>query len=286
MAQTKATPQIFNHDRRALRRARAVRRFFTGKGEGFLLKQVGVMAAEKLMDVNRRFETGVVIGLPAFKDQFLDQLPLAKHPKKLISYDHWPQTLPEGCDLILSGLVLQSRNDIPALIMAARRALKPDGLFLASIVGGESLLGLRRACFGADQDRFGGAIPRVAPMINLQQAGGLLAVAGLAQPVIDRDVIKTSYRCLHRLADDLRDIGETNCLAAAGQTLAGKRFSGRDFLSRIEAHYADRNETGAMISDFEILWMTGWAPHESQQKPLRPGSAKIPLSEALKKIRD
>lgn len=274
------TTQIFNHDLRALRRARAICRYQTGKNEAFLARRAGEMAADRVLDVNRQFERAALIGLPAFVAGFLENLPEDKTPLQSDHFDDWPDGLKEGYDLVLSGLVLQSRNDVPQLITSARKALRPDGFFLSVFLGGESLLELRRACFAFDQAHFGGVLPRIAPMIALQQAGGLLSMAGLAQPVIDRDLVNVNYGSLRTLAGDLRDIGESNCLTAARWT-----YGGRDFLDQLEASYLDRTQANKFRVLFDLIWMSGWAPHPSQQKPLKPGSAKTRLSDALKTIR-
>lgn len=281
MAQPDTAAQIFNHELRAKRRDRALRRFARGKADGFLLRQAAQIAAEKLMDVNRDFGRVALIGFPLFGEVLKNMLPPEKLGDKIDEFSDWPDALGQEYDLILSGLVLQSRNDIPQLMIHARQALRPDGLFLSVLLGGESLLGLRRACFAADQARFGGILPRIAPMIDLQQAGGLLSMAGLAQPVVDRDRIKTNYRSLKTLVDDLRDIGETNALMTTKH-----KYFGNGFLRYLETQYTEKTEDGKFKSDFELIWMTGWAPHESQQKPLKPGSAKMGLNEALRNIRN
>ncbi len=279
MAQNLPQAQIFNHDLRAIRRERAARRYQSGNG-AFLLKMAGELAAEKLDDVNRHFQRAVIIGLPAFEAALIEALPLDRKPAAIMSFQDWPDVWPENVDLVVSGLVIQSRNDIPELIKSARAALVPDGFFIASILGGETLLELRRACFAADHNQRGGAIPRVAPMIDLQQAAGLLNHAGFAQPVTDRDKLNMSYGSLKTLAEDLRDIGETNSLLAFNLN-----FSGRDYPGELEANYSNRTENGKYAVRLDIIWMSGWVPHASQQKPLKPGSAKMKLSDALKKTR-
>lgn len=281
MTQKGQTTQIFNHDLRALRRARAIKRYRSGKGEAYLAARSGEIAAEKLTDINRRFKRAVILGLPSFSERVLDALPADKRPEELEIFDHWPDQLPQECDLLISGLILQSRNDVPELMIAARKALRPDGFFLSVFLGGESLLGLRRACFGRDQALQDGVVPRVAPMMDLQQAAALLSLAGLAQPVIDRDRALVSYGSIQTMVEDLRDLGETNCLLAARS-----HYAGRGFLKELDAHYLERTDTGKIISPYELIWMSGWVPHDSQQKPLKPGSAKMKLSDALKDIRD
>lgn len=280
MAQNRHPAQIFNHDLRAIRRERATRRYQAGHA-AFILKLTGEIAAEKIIDVNRRFQRAVIIGLPAFEVAFMDSLPGDRKPATIVSYRDWPDVWPENIDLVVSGLVLQSRNDIPELIKSARLALVPDGLFIASILGGETLLGLRRACFAVDQKQRGGAIPRVSPMIDLRQSANLLSHAAFAQPVTDRDKLNMNYKSLKALVEDLRDIGETNCLLAFNL-----KFSGRAFLSELESCYAERSENGKLSVRLDIIWMSGWVPHASQQKPLKPGSAKMRLSDALKDIQN
>jgi len=249
--------------------------------EAFLLKRAGRDAAEKITDINRRFEKVAVIGLPGFVETFLQNLPDNKMPAEIIRFDDWPDSLPSGQNLIISGLTLQSLNHVPAAVMSACAALESDGLFLASFLGGESLLDLRRACFGADQEKFGGITSRVAPMIDIQQAAALMGAAGLAQPVIDRDRCEVGYKKLQTLVSDLRDIGETNALIDQDF-----KFPGRDFLKRLTAHYQGAEDEKKYQCIFEIIWMTGWSPHDSQQKPLKPGEGKTRLVDALKKIKN
>ena len=276
MREKPQTPQMFNPALRRVRRERAARR----KGNGFLLRRCGEDAADRLIDINRQFEQAVIIGLPIFVESVVNGLPPEKRPKKITVYNDWPKTgfNEIGADLVISGLVLQSLNEVPWAIKSARESLVPDGLFLSCFLGGESLLGLRRACFGVDQDKYGGIIPRIAPMIDVQQAAGLLQ--DFALPVIDRDACRVKYKALKTLVEDLRDIGETNSLLAYTP-----QFEGRKFLEAISKNYTERNLEGKYEVLFDIIWMTGWVPHKSQQKPLKPGSAKTKLSDALKNIR-
>ncbi|NNE57390.1 MAG: SAM-dependent methyltransferase [Hellea sp.] len=271
--------QIFNPARRQAKRERAMRR----GAESFLLRRAALDASERLLDVNRQFEAALFMGLPDFTDALQQALPAQKKPRQLIITDDWPlgDEMPGDLDLIVSGLALQSLDDVQGALKTARQALRPDGLFICSFLGGESLLGLRRACFGADQARYGGIMPRLSPMIDFRQAAGLLQSSGFAQPVVDMDSFIVNYASLKTLVQDLRDIGETNSLAAHEP-----RFEGKDFIARLSDAYTDRSENGKFLAKFEIVWMTGWAPHQSQQQPLKPGSAKMKLSDALKKIRD
>ncbi len=272
MKQQSGTPQIFNQRLRRLRRERAARR-----GKSFLLSRCAEDAGERLLSINRDFEHVIIIGLPGFSEVLQSALPPQKFTGKVINYNDWPEDFEtDKADLILSGLVLQSLNDLRGAMGAARRALRPDGLFLSVLLGGESLLNLRRACLAADQALSGGAVPRVAPMLDLKQAAGLLGSVGFALPVTDRDACRVNYKALSTLFDDLRDIGETNVLTAYEPAYAGSAFK-------------DELESFLGGSPFEItfdlIWMTGWSPHESQPKPLKPGSAKQGLNQALKAIR-
>lgn len=279
MSPSEPKAQIFNMELRALRRARAKKRVDNGKGDGFLLKFCGEIAAEKILDINREFKRAVIIGLPVFRRAFLAGLSAEKTPTEVIEFDDWPEQMPDDCHFVISGLVLQSLNDVPEAIIAASRALRPDGLFLAAILGGESLLFLRRACFAVDQSRMGGIVPRIAPMIDLQQAAGLLGLGGLALPVTDKDIFTVHYKSLETLVRDLRDIGEANCL-----TSLSEQYLGRTYLRELAENYQQRDVDGRFLCPYEILWMTGWKPHVSQQKSLKPGSAKMHLSDALKNL--
>ena len=280
-------PQIFNPALREIRRDRAKRRAkrqgLRGTSGSFLLGRCGRDAAERINDINRRFDRAIIIGLPPFVESFQQNLQPEKQPLNVTCFDDWPEGLAkEGQpDLIISGLVLQSRNDIQELIGRAQKALMPDGLFISALLGGESLLNLRRACFAVDQNRYGGIVPRVAPMIDISQMAGLLGAAGFALPVIDRDPCRVSYQNLGTLFEDLRDIGETSHLMSYTP-----RYEGKNFSAQLSGQY--REITGAEKFEelFDIIWATGWKPHDSQQKPLKPGSAKTRLSDALKTIRN
>ena len=191
------------------------------------------------------------------------------------------EALPFGegtLDLVVSGLALQWVNDLPGTLVQIRRALKPDGLFLAAMLGGESLRELRQSFLDAEAEITGGASPRVAPMIELRDMGALLQRAGFALPVSDNDPLTVRYSDPLRLASDLRDMGWANALHARARTPLR-----RDVLARAMALYRERasDGDGKVRARFDIVYASGWAPHESQQKPLRPGSAKMRLADAL-----
>ncbi len=184
-------------------------------------------------------------------------------------------------DLVASALSLHWVNDLPGALLQVRRALRPDGLFLAAMLGGETLAGLRAALVQADGETSGGAGPRVSPFADLRDAGGLLQRAGFALPVVDSDLIEVTYPHALALMQELRGMGESSALAAGR-----KAFSRRDSLLRAAEIYAERfaGPDGRVAATFQVIYLTGWAPHASQQKPLRPGSAAARLAEALDSV--
>ena len=181
-------------------------------------------------------------------------------------------------DLVVSALALQFVNDLPGTLIQIRRALKPDGLLLAALIGGDSLAELREAFAQAESEVEGGASPRVAPFADLRELGALLQRAGLALPVVDSDRLTVRYRSVFDLMRDLRRMGATNVLHERRRTPLR-----RATLQRLAEIYAQRfaDADGRLRATFEIAWLSGWAPHESQQKPLKPGSAVQRLADAL-----
>ena len=182
-------------------------------------------------------------------------------------------------DLAISLLGLQFINDLPGFMVQIRQALKPDGLFLAAMIGGQTLHELRTALNEAEAEISGGASPHVAPFADIRDMGGLLQRAGFALPVTDIDSITVRYDDMFALIRDLRGMGATNNLVSRSKTPLKKAV----FL-RAAQIYAQRfsDVDGRVRATFEIIWLSGWVPDASQQKPLRPGSAKMRLAEALK----
>jgi len=181
-------------------------------------------------------------------------------------------------DLAVSLLALQGVNDLPGALVQIKRALRPDGLFMGCLLGGRSLQELRQALLEAESETMGGVSPRVAPFADLRDLGGLLQRAGFALPVIDSEIVTVRYRDAFGLLRDLRAMGWANNLIARRRTPLR-----REALLRAAAVYAERfaDADGRLPATFEFVWLSGWAPHESQQKPLRPGSAKARLADAL-----
>ena len=187
---------------------------------------------------------------------------------------------PASIDLVVSALALQFVNDLPGVMAQVRRALKPDGLFLAAIIGGDTLTELRQSFAAAEAEVEGGVSPRVAPFADLRDLGSLLQRAGFALPVTDVDRIVVRYDNAFVLMQDLRRMGATNVLNERRRAP-----SRRATFVRMAQIYAERfaDADGRIRATFDIVWLSGWAPHESQQKPLKPGSAKMSLADAVKK---
>lgn len=181
-------------------------------------------------------------------------------------------------DLITSTLSLHWVNDLPGALLQIRRALRPDGLFLAAILGGDTLIELRRAFLDAEAEITGGTSPHTSPVADVADAGSLLQRAGFALPVVDTDTLTVTYPDMFALMRDLRGMGETNAVAARS-----RNFLRRDTLFAAAARYQElyADSDGRIPATFQIIWMTGWAPHETQQQPLRPGSGATRLADAL-----
>ena len=191
------------------------------------------------------------------------------------------EALPFGVaslDLVVSSLALHWVNDLPGTLIQIRRALKPDGLFMAAIFGGQTLNELRQCLIEAESELRGGAGLRIAPFADAYDVAGLLQRAGFALPVADVDRVTVRYDHPLKLIHDLRRMGETNALADR----QGKPLT-RAVLARAMGLYQDRfsDPDGRVRATFDILTMTGWAPHPDQQQPLKPGSAKMRLADAL-----
>jgi SAM-dependent methyltransferase len=281
------TPQIFDRALVLTRRLRAER---VGARPSVLMARAADDLADRLSATLRRFECAVDIGSEG--PEALAALKAAASVGDALRFDRVagagvdavadPEMLPLGAasvDLIVSLLSLQTLNDLPGALVQIRRALRPDGLFLAALIGGRSLHELREAFMQAELEIEGGVSPRVAPFADVRDMGGLLQRAGFALPVTDVDSFSVRYSSAAGLLHDLRALGATNPLAARRRTPL-KRAT----LSRALALYDQRfrDADGRIPATVEIVWVSGWAPHDSQQKPLKPGSAKARLADALR----
>jgi NADH dehydrogenase [ubiquinone] 1 alpha subcomplex assembly factor 5 len=181
-------------------------------------------------------------------------------------------------DLVVSGLALHRVNDLPGALVQIRRVLKPDGLFMAALLGARSLIELREALLAAEAETHGGASPRISPFADVRDYGALLQRTGFALPVADADLLTLSYASPREVMREIRALGGGNVLLSRRKVPLT-----RTILSRAEDIYRERHATpdGKVKASFEIVYLSGWAPHEGQQKPLRPGSARSSLAEAL-----
>jgi SAM-dependent methyltransferase len=281
-------PQIFD---RSLLRARQQRARAAGPAT-FLLDRVAGDLAERLSAVRRHFAIAVDIGTPT--DAVRQALAAsgkvttiigaefaAARERSFLDVRADEETLPfadGSLDLVTSALALQFVNDLPGVLIQIRRALKPDGLFLAALVGGQSLAELREAIAAAESEVEGGVSPRVAPFADVREMGALLQRAGFALPVVDNERLVVRYDSAFALIHDLRRMGATNSLHERRR----KPIRRATFLRLAEIYgqrFADAD--GRLRASFEIVWLSGWAPHENQQKPLKPGSAARRLADAL-----
>jgi len=287
------TPLIFD---RALARLRLDRALRAGPAD-FLLARATEDLLDRLSGVSRDFADALDLGTPgphlaaALARPGRRVTRLAPSRKALgagdflgvVGDEELAPFGPERFDLIVSALSLQYVNDLPGALALARRALKPDGLMLAALIGGQSLVETRAAFAQAEEEIVGGASPRVAPFADVRDLGALLQRAGFALPVTDTEVVTVRYRDPFRLFADLRAMGATNAL-----TQRARKPLSRAVLTHAAQIYANRfsDADGRVRATFEILWLSGWAPHESQQKPLKPGSAKMRLEDALRAARE
>jgi SAM-dependent methyltransferase len=287
-------PTLAPFDRRRLRRHRD-RAAADLAAHDFLFQDVAGRLAERLADFSRRFERALDLGCHG--GELGDALRATGKIDRLVQCDLSPAMVrlamradapvlvadeealpfaPERFDLVTSNLALHWVNDLPGSLLQIRHSLKPDGLFLAALFGAGTLVELRDALAEAESETEGGARPHVAPLPELRDAAGLLQRAGFALPVADHEFIRVTYADPFRLLADLRGMGETSVLVSGG-TLT------RRSLARAAEIYAERHagEDGRIPASFRILFLAGWAPHESQQKALRPGSATSRIADAL-----
>jgi SAM-dependent methyltransferase len=290
----KGAPQIFD---RRLVRARRDRIASSGAASGadFLLARVADDFVERLGIVRREFPLaasfGAYNGLLARRlrtvpsiGEIIDVEPslgcLAQSTGlKVVAEDDALPFAAQSLDLAVSGLSLHLVNDLPGALVQINRTLKPDGLLLAALLGGETLKELREAWLLAEADLFGGASPRVAPFADVRELGGLLQRAGFALPVADSDSVRVTYSSPLALMQEIKAMGASNMLTERSRIPVSRRM-----LLRASEIYQERFglSDGRVPATFEIVTLTGWVPHESQQKPLAPGSAQVRLSDVLK----
>ena len=283
-------------DRKAVRmhRDRAAPGFAT-HGD-FLVREVGERLVGRLEDVKRRFARVLDLGChggqlgPMLRERVSPELLVeadlsqgmvsrAGGPSRLVADEEWLPLRPASLDLVVSALSLHWVNDLPGALVQVRQALRPDGLLIAAMLGGDTLFELREAFLQAEAGHEGGVRPHVSPFPDVQTLGALLQRTGFALPVVDSDLITVTYESAHALMRDLRAMGEAN--ATRGRA---RHFARRGTLRALEARYRETfgRRDGRIPATFQVLYLTGWKPHESQQQPARRGSGAVPLSDALK----
>ena len=289
------TDQMLVFDRRQVRRNRD--RAAAGfAAHDFLKREISERVADRMGDIQRRFprlldlgcHSGVlrdsldprlgiewIVGMDP-SERFAQQA--ATHGPALAAEEEYLPFAPASFDAVVSALSLHWVNDLPGALVQARLCLKPDGLFLGAMLGGETLHELRAVLTEAESEVLGGVGPRVSPFAELQDAAGLMQRAGFALPVVDSDLLTVTYENAFLLMRELRGMGEGNAVAGRRKSATPKSV----FLRAAEI-YQRRHGTpdGRIVASFQIIYLTGWAPHPSQQKPLRPGSAAHRLADAL-----
>lgn len=284
------SPIVFD---RALVRARRSRSI-AGNGDrlDFLTQAVLPELADRLSLINRNFSRTVVIGAGARSiagrlgmSEQLGSVAAAEVasgiPADLECDEEALPFAPESLDCIISSLSLHWVNDLPGALVQMRRALRPDGLLLAAMLGGDTLSELRTCLLASEALSSSGASPRVSPFLDLRDAGALLQRAGFALPVVDSDRLTVRYPDPFALMRDLRSLGATNAMAERSRKPLARSVL-LDACERYSDQFSDAD--GRIRATFQIIYLIGWAPHESQQKPLRPGSAQARLADALNAV--
>ncbi len=282
--------EMFDSRQQKIQRDRAVRLGFVDKG-AFLHQHVAEQIGERVADVTRPFTRAIVIGSGggvharalAGRAAKIQQIELSSSMAKAAGAEHVDDidTLAldqHQADLVISALEMHALNDPVGHLIQMRRALKPDGLMIAALFGGETLNELRASFAEAEVKTVGGLSPRVAPMAEVRDLGGLLQRAGFAMPVADVERYTVAYKSAQDLMHDLRLMGETNI-----QTARRRETLRRDTLAAVEQIYASNfpSESGGITATFDVVFLTGWSPAAGQPQPLRPGTAKARLADAL-----
>ncbi|MCR6632956.1 MAG: methyltransferase domain-containing protein [Magnetospirillum sp.] len=289
------TLRIFDRSLLRKRRDRAAHGFST---HDFLVREVAERLADRLNDVTRQFPLALDLG--CHTGEMADTLAgrggietlvqcdlsprmaaraAANGRPTLAADEEWLPFAEHSFDLVISCLSLHWVNDLPGTLVQIRRVLKPDGLFLCAMLGGETLKELRQSLAEAEMAEEGGFSPRVSPFADVRDLGGLLQRAGFALPVVDSDSVDVAYADPMRLLADLRGMGETNAVAEQRKGLS-RRATLLHALSRYQDAFADAH--GRVPATFQVLTMTAWTPHPSQPQPLAPGAGQASLAEMLR----
>jgi NADH dehydrogenase [ubiquinone] 1 alpha subcomplex assembly factor 5 len=286
---------IFDRRQVQRQRARAAPNFHR---HDFLFREIKDRLADRLLDIDRRFEATLNLGArcPVLDGGgggggggggdgdriFTADLCAAFRPDDTAAFvvldEEYLPFKPQSLDLVVSNLCLHWVNDVPGTLLQIRQAMKPDGLFLAALLGGSTLFELRDCLMAAELEFTGGAGPRVAPFADIRDAGALLQRAGFALPVTDQDTITVTYDNAFSLMAELRGMGEGSALVETPRPIPP-----RALFPRAAALYHERyaNADGRIPATFQVIYLHGWAPAPSQQQPLKPGSARNRLADVL-----
>jgi len=283
---------VFDRQQVRRQRDRAAQNF---EQYDFLFREVAGRVVDRLKDINRRFPTAWDVGAHsgALADRLSDAagvetliqsdlsstlLRRSPIPRKIVCDEEALPIAPGSLDLAVSTLSLHWVNDLPGSLLQVRQSLRPDGLFIGTLFGGDTLRELRHCLAEAEMEIVGGIHQRASPFTDVRDVGGLLQRAGFALPVVDSDLIEVSYESAFALMRDLRGMGEANAVLTRP-----KNFTRRSVLFRAAEMYHERfaGADGRIKAVFQVLFLTGWAPAQTQQKPLRPGSAQSRLATAL-----
>ncbi len=280
---------IFDRTKVRMQRNRSAKNL---KQHGFLVDWAMEQIIDRLGDVKKTLPTALQLGLRSdialpestgvenlYKLDLAEKLLTTDSSKQVQADEEFLPFANDSFDLIISPLNLHTTNDLPGTLIQIKNALKPDGLFIAAMLGGETLYELRKIMSDAEMKILEGLSPRVAPFADMQQMGALMQRANFKLPVVDSEKIIVTYDNVFKLMQDLRLMGENNALMERY-----KKTSTKKFMQEVGLQYQEQlgDENGAIPATFEVIFLIGWKDHESQQKPLRPGSAQNRLADALK----
>ncbi len=251
---------------------------------GFLHDWVNKQIIHRLDVVKKQYDTALYVGLTPKTFKFSEKItnlihltPINKQGVDIIGEDEFLPIQNNTLDLIISNLSLHHANDLLGALIQAQYSLKADGLLIGALLGGETLYELRQVLQQTEMEIYGGISPRIAPFADIKSLGGLMQRTQYALPVIDSEKVVVEYQDFYKLLHDLRYMGESNFLIDRRKAPLSKKFWRR----AEEIYKQEFSENGKFIVTFEVIFLLGWKPHESQQKPMKPGSAKNRLADSL-----
>jgi len=277
-----AAPQIFDAQRVALRQERAARRRAKQHTPQFLLARIAEDIADRLLMINRRFETALLIAPDGFEAILQPLIHSEKRPQNLTTcpLQKLGPTLRQesGFDLVICVMAHHNENNPQGLLGALKTHMVDDGHIMTVCLGGDSFNQLRQSIYAADQSHFGGVTARFHPVMDIKKNVQLLAHCGFSLTMGDRDRVTVRYKKLSTLINDIRDLGESYALMVKPSSQTSRKY----WSVAEQIYKTEYSENERLIADFDVLWASGWTPHHSQQKPLKPGSGKVHFSEIFK----